>query len=87
MEDILNFIGYMLPACLVVAVVIFVLTWSIRATRKSLTRADECLQLNRDMVKLLEESVTLQRETNRLLAVHQGTQPLAQDDLSRQREN
>ena len=68
MEDLLTFAGYMLPACVVVAVIIGVLAWSTFISRKSMSRADEMMQLYRDNKRLMEELVTLQKETNRLLA-------------------
>jgi hypothetical protein len=71
MEDILTFVGYMLPACLVMAVVIGMVAWAARQTRKSMSRADELVQLSRDTKRLLEELVALQTETNRLLAARQ----------------
>ena len=71
LEAIITFIGYMLPACMVVALIIGVVAWSSRLTKKSLKQVDEFVQLSRDIKHLLEESVTLQKENNRLLSQQQ----------------
>jgi hypothetical protein len=68
LEDILTFIGYMLPACLVVSVVVGLSAWMFRLARRSTNQASEFVQVMRDIRQLMEQSVALQNETNRLLA-------------------
>jgi hypothetical protein len=76
LEDLLTFIGYMLPACLVISFVGIGLTfytrWASRITRKSTNTMEAWLVAAQESNQLLRELIAMQRETNRLLAQRSG---------------
>jgi hypothetical protein len=67
LRSVITLIGYLCPAVLVIGAMLLVVVWASRQSRRSFDRFAEQLALQRDMKRLLEESVALQKETNRLL--------------------